>query len=342
MKSIFKNLHLLMAILGITMLFSSCIKDDLVKLGDTGTSRVKISESPTNIQYFSPFSGKKIIDLGTIRRDAVSESDVNQALTVTVVNKKDSIDAYNDAEGTSFEPIPTTLYTLITDRGVTKVNDSTYQITFAPGVTAVPISISVDGDKWDLLKTYGMYFKFADVGGKEIASGQSELFAAIAIKNKWDGVYEVTGSMTDFSNATLTHFNDFLSSAGNTSGVKPPVQIELRTSGPNSCVRYDNYYYGGYYIPINSNGSASQYGSFDIVLDFDPVTNKITNVTNYYGQPAPANGRYASLDPDAANTYDPDTKTIEIGFRMHQPSVITIAPYVRTVWKETWKWIKDR
>lgn len=320
--------------LALTLALSSCIKNDVKELGTAGTPRVRLGESPTNIQFFSPYTGLKTVQLVTVRRDEVSEAGVNQPLTVTLTNVPDSIDAYNNANGSSFEPLPDSLFTLISGQGVTR-SGNVYTVTFQPGQTAVTIPISLNGSKWNLSHTYAMYFKLTDAGGKQITTGHKEILAGVAVKNKWDGVYEVSGTMVDIVNGTLSHLNNYLAANG-----YDPQQWELRTTGPTTCDVYDNYFFGGHYAPITSGASYSQYGSFAISVEFDPATDKVIKVTNWYGQPA-GNGRYAQLDPSGVNQYDAATKTVEIKYNMVGGSGVT-ANQVRSTWTETWKWIGDR
>ena len=330
-----KFLNYALGLLVLASALTSCIKNDVKELGNAGTARVRLSEVPENIQFFSPFSDTKTVQLITVRRDEVSQGDVNQPLTVKLTNVTDSIDAYNNANGTSFEPLPDSLFTLVAGKGVTR-SGNVYTVTFDPGVTAVTIPIALNGAKWNLSHTYAMYFKITDAGGKEIVSDHRESLAAVAVKNKWDGVYEVTGTMTDVTNSTLTHINNYLLANG-----YDPMQYELRTAGPTTCVVFDNYFFGDYDVPITSGTSYSYYGSYSLVLEFDPNTDRIIRATNYYGQPA-GNGRSAGLDPSGVNAYDASTKTIKIKYNLLGGSGTSSPTQVRTTWDETWKWIGDR
>lgn len=149
--------------------------------------------------------------------------------------------------------------------------------------------------------------------------------AFISVKNQWDGVYEITGTMVDNTSATFTGAY--------------PLQWDLVTSGPNQVIAFDNINLGiPGHIFLNA-GSPSYFGSFGLVINIDPNTNKITSVTNYFGQPAP-NGRSAQLDPSGANYYDPNTKTFYIKYWMMQPSVVPSGP--RTVFDEVWKYLGPR
>jgi hypothetical protein len=328
-------LNYALGLLVLSAALASCIKNDVKELGNAGTARVRLSEAPANIQFFSPFSDVKTVQLVTVRRDEVSQSDVNQTVTVKLTNVPDSIDKYNTVHGTTFEPLPDSLFTVVAGKGVTR-SGNVYTVTFNPGVTAVTIPVALNGAKWNLSHTYAMYFKITDPGGKQVSSSYKEVLAAVAVKNKWDGVYEVTsGTMVDIANGTLSHLNNYLAANG-----YDPQQWELRTKSPTECEVYDNYFFGGHYSPITSGTSYSSYGSFSIVVEFDPATDKVVKVTNYYGQPA-SNGRYAQLDPTGINQYDAATKTVNIKYNMVGGSLV--APnQVRSTWTETWKWIGDR
>ncbi|MBS1668633.1 MAG: DUF1735 domain-containing protein [Bacteroidetes bacterium] len=324
MKSnIFKNIIILLAI---AVFSSSCIKDKVTALGNTGTARVRLGETPTSIKYFSPFTDTKNVDLITVRRDDVSQAGDNQTVTVTLVNIPDSIVAYNDAKGSSFETLPDSLYTLIGGHGVEKNGDG-FKVTFAPGVSAVTISVTLDGSKWDVSHTYAFYLKIVDGGGREINPNESESLAAVAVKNKWDGVYTVTGSFTDLTNAAFA-------------GIYP-YTWELQTTGPTQCKVVDNENLGGVGFVFNTGSGLSYYGSFGLLVNFDPATDAISSVVNYYGQPA-GNTRSAELDPTGINAYDDATKTINIKYFMIQPSVVPTPPSIRCAWNETWTYSKSR
>lgn len=79
------------------------------------------------------------------------------------------------------------------------------------------------------------------------------------------------------------------------------------------------------------------YGTFGLLVNFDPVTNKITSVKNSYGEPS-MNGRSAILDPSGINTWDPVTKNIKIKYWMDETG---FAGH-RTSFDETWVYIGAR
>lgn len=319
---LFKNLFVLSAVSAV--LLSSCIKDDVKKLGDAGRTFVKFLEAPENKLFFEPFTDTRNISLISLRRDANSNAELNKAVTVNVILDTAAITAYNADNNETFELLPDSLFTL-TGSGITKTGDLTYQITFNPGEAAKEFMIGLNGSKWDLSRKYAMPFMVADPSGLAISSGKGKAMTFISIKNKWDGVYEVTGSLVDNANPGITGYY--------------PLEWDLVTSGPNQLIAYDNVQLGFPGHLISSGGSPSYYGSFGLVINIDPATNKIASVTNYYGQPA-GNTRSAELDPTGLNYYDADTKTFYIKYFMMQPSVVPTGP--RVAFDEVWKYTGPR
>jgi hypothetical protein len=321
-KKLFKNLFVLSAVSAV--LLSSCIKDDVKELGDAGRTFIKFLEAPENKLFFEPFTETRNISLISVRRDANSSAELNKPVTVNLTLDTAAISAYNDANNETFELLPDSLFAIV-GSGITKTGDLTYQVTFNPGEAAKEFMIGLNGAKWDLSRKYAMPFTIADPGGLAVSSERGEAMTFISIKNKWDGTYEVTGTMVDNANATLTGYY--------------PLEWDLVTSGPNQVIVFDNVYLGTPGHIINAGGSLSYYGSFGLVVNIDPATNKITSVTNYYGQPA-GNTRSAELDPTGLNYYDADTKTFYIKYFMMQPSVVPTGP--RVAFDEVWKFTGPR
>ena len=58
----------------ITILFTSCIKDDITDTTDHGSTFIKILEAPENSLYYLPFSDVRKVDLFSLRKDARSEA----------------------------------------------------------------------------------------------------------------------------------------------------------------------------------------------------------------------------------------------------------------------------
>ena len=129
-------------------------------------------------------------------------------------------------------------------------------------------------------------------------------------RNQWDGKYRMEGTMTDHSNSAFGWMNN-------------TYQYTLQTSGAatDSLVSNDLGFPG---IIIGNTGggitNATYYSKFGLILAFDAATNKVTSVTNYYGQPS-SNGRSAALDPTGVNAVDPATKNIRVKFFMDETGI---------------------
>lgn len=235
-----------------------------------------------------------------ITRDPNSQADANQPLTVKLAKKSSLITDYNTANGTGFIELPLAAYTF---------SEDITNLTFAPGELKKTIVMHLKKDQMDLSEQYALGFTIVEVGtGAVIGVNKGNILYSIGLKNKYDGAYEVTGTMVDVAAALGGLF---------------PMNYHLQTTGANTVAGFDPDYWVDYFIPILSGGSVSGYGSFSPVFTFDPTTDQITAVTNIYGQPA-GNGRYAQLDPSGLNKWDPATGQIEVKFFMFQPSVVPL------------------
>jgi Domain of unknown function (DUF1735) len=337
---------------GIALLFAitavSCRKDAFegTETGDSGTTHFKVLEGREVKLFYSPFTDvKNKVHMFSIRRDAANNAELQQSNNIKLEQNADIITKYNTDHAETFEELPSSFYTFSGDSGYAKTTTG-YDVNFGTGVFSQNFKIDLDGSKWvDISKKYALAFRVTDWGGiKKTAATSDTIMVFLSIKNKWDGVYNNEGSMVDVTSAALGHINLYLNGTSNTSGLKFPNEIELRTISPTKCVVYDNYWFGAYYLMISSGGGTgySQYGSFCPIVEFDPATNKIIAVTNWYGQPA-SNGRGGRLDPTGTvNAYDATSKTIQIKYNMTQPASVPVAPNVRSTWDETWTFIRER
>lgn len=325
------------------ILFSACRKDAYMgtQTGDSGKSFVRITEGKVKNQFFNPFTTVNSIEMFTVRKDAANESELKKSASIVLTDLGQTyLDKYNTENGTDYELLPASMFVQKPDASIVK-SGSKLTFNFAGGDFVKSYILNIDGSKFDPAKKYALAYVITDPAGLTPTSGKDTIITTLGLKNKYDGVYSVAGTMQDLTNATLGHINEYLTSGTNDSGVDAPMQYELRTISSTKCELYDNYFFGGNYIPIRSGTSYSQYGSFALVVEFDPATDKVAAVTNYYGQPA-GNTRSAQLDPSGINAYDASTKTVSIKYLMIQPSVVPVAPHIRTMWNETWTYIGSR
>ncbi|MGZ5252990.1 MAG: DUF1735 domain-containing protein, partial [Flavitalea sp.] len=214
---------------------------------------------------------------------------------------------------TNYIPLPVDAYTI--DAGNPKTGDD-WTLKFAEGEFAKPIRIQLDATKLDLSKQYAFAFKIKDAAGNAISNAFNNVIVEVGVKNKYDGIYEVTGTMVDVVSAALTGYY--------------PLNWDLRTAGASKVKVYDRLT-GTQTHLISSGGALSQYGTFGLDVTFDPASDAIASIKSPY-EPA-ANSRAAALDESGENRYDAATKTVKIKYFMLQPALVT--PY-RTSFDETW------
>lgn len=257
------------------------------------------------------------VRIAGVFRDAASNADYNAAATVTLSNSQALLDAYNDEHDTEFELLPAGSYTVTAASGVT-VSGNTWTLNMAAKELDRSISISLNKALLDLSKQYAFGLEITNSTLGEPSLGTGTGIVNILIKNDYDGVYNLTGTMAD-AGAALDGMWD--------------VDYHLITTGANSVVGWDPNVYEDYYIPIYNGTTPSGYGAYCPIFTFDPVTKKVTTVTNIWGQPA-SNGRYAAIDPSGVNEWDPVTRDIKVKFFMYQPSVVPL-PNPRVVFDWT-------
>ncbi len=131
-----------------------------------------------------------------------------------------------------------------------------------------------------------------------------------ATRNQWDGRYRLEGTMTDHSNPAFGWMNN-------------TYEYTLQTDGTNKDSLVSNTLgFPGIVIGNTGGGitNATYYSKFGLIMTFDAATNKVTSVTNYYGQPS-SSGRSAVLDPTGANDVNPVTKNIRVKFFMDETGI---------------------
>ena len=308
-------------IMGMVGLMVSCKKDDVNKgKPNNETTILKLPQGESELYGFAldAVPGNITLKVLEVRRDVKSEADLNKSIVVKIQQDQTLIDDYNTANGTNLE-----LFTAYTLDPSTTFDGQNWSVPFGPGEFVKYITIGFDPTSLDFSVRHAIGFKIVDGGGATISATKGQALVEIAVKNKYDGVYEATGTMVDLTAATLTGYY--------------PITWELQTSGPNSVVVFDADVIGGPFHAILSSGALSYYGSFGIEVTFDPATDKVASVVNVWGQPA-GNTRSAQLDPSGINAWDPNTGNVDIKYFMLQPSVVPTPPNVRTTFDEHWEY----
>lgn len=326
-----------------SLIFTACDKAKVsTPLGDNGQTLVKlmnggtpaaISKSP--VDFVATPTTVLAIDL---RRDIPSETELNKTMIVTVKDDTAAVRAANPG----YLRMPSSWYTITADAVKPTVVGGTYTFTFKPGEFAKQVYITIPNATLmdpSSLYAFGYTITTADANGK--ISTQKSVIVEIGAKNNYDGVYAVTGPVVDDLNSDLVQWNNPAFPDPFPAANGGAWELHLITSGAAQCLMFDNTIWGDFFHPlkvVSSNGN-SGYGTYSLIVNFNPANNAISSVTNYYA-PA-ANTRQAALDPSGVNAVQ-GNKDILIKYFMLQPSLVPTPPNIRVRFDEKWKYIGPR
>ena len=347
------------------LIFTACKKAAVsTPMGDAGQTLVKILNAGTpavvikNPVDFVP-TPTKILAV-ELRRDIPNESELNKTMIVTVKDDTASVSAANPA----YIQLPTAWYTLSygATGGVVKTGGQggTFTATFKPGEFSKEIYVTIpNATLFDPSSLYALGFTIitADAGGK--ISTQKSIVVEIGAKNAWDGIYAVTGPMVEQTGSPFTQWNNpaygpFQAANGGA------WEGHLVTIGASTCILVDQTIWGSCGHPMLNAGGNSGFGSYGLVIDFNPANGSVASIYNYYGNPAfaatnlgnPAGGtgaplyaasntRRAVLDPSGVNAVQ-GNRDVLIKYFMIQPSIVPTPPNIRVTFDEKWKYIGPR
>lgn len=357
----------------VAIAFSACEKvNEITPIGDGGQTLVRILGAGNIDANFKPagsLDGRRVDSLFTgsgvlinaidfvnkptdlpntviIRRDVANKADLNKTMTVVIKDDTLAINRHNLINKTNLVKIPESWYTVQSPSAKVGGQGGSYTLVFKPGEFSKEITINVTNPTiLNPSVSYAVAFTITAVDAGGVISYSHTLLMQIGAKNSYDGIYEVTGTFVDLSNPAFTSTY--------------PVRYALVTSGANTVDVININLNGG--IPgysFSNGGAGTFYGSYGLVLTFNPATNAISSLHNYYGDPSksgttggnPANGtgapvyasannRRAVLDPSGVNAVQPN-KDIIIKHWMVQPQVVAVGP--RSTFNEFWKYIGPR
>jgi len=297
-KNIFKALSLLLAV----SLLTSCLKDDRLVLDPEKGNNVIEFANPATIttigsvypMYTFAYAIVPSVTLPITISYSGPEATAPEDIVVNFgAGTEAEVDAYNTDQDAEFTLMPSELYKL-----------STTSVTIKKGESKASFSVTFTPDRFDFELAYVLPLKITSASSGIVSGNFNTILLSVNAKNKYDGVYKVTGTFNDTQNSTFT--------------VLSPQTIHLVTQNATQVAMYDPTYFGTYINLFRTATGVSGYGSFSPLFTFDTATDKITDVVNYYGQPAPANGRSGRIDITGINKFDPASKTIEVSYVLVQ------------------------
>jgi hypothetical protein len=261
-----------------------------------------------------------------LRLNIASVNPFKTATKITVAIDTNLITKYNAANGFTSpsnmaKPLPAASLTVGTFDVTIPANKREADWSFTIDATKVPNPVST---------FYLLAVKIVSVDNGALVSGNyGTKLVRVLGRNKYDGIYTVTGTMVDLASASIT---------GNY-----PATVHLVTSG-NASVIYNepaaSPWGSTVFHTIKSGGSLSVYGSFGLSITFDASDN-VSSIVNTYGQPA-GNTRSAQLDPSGVNKWNSTTRNVQVKYFMIQPSSVPTPPSIRTTFDETWTYVGPR
>jgi hypothetical protein len=287
----FINLRIITFFALTSLLFSSCDKIELPKpLGDRGQTVVKFITAPNdngtnyNLVTINLSTTPQSLGVVDIRRDVPNETELNKTMTVTVKEDPAVISAFNNANGSDLVALPSANYTVDPANPRT---GSDYTVTFQPGEFAKWLKITIPNSAaLDLSKRYaiGLTIVVAVTGADGRVSFENRsTVVEIGLKNKWDGIYKLSGYTLRDGDAVKT-------------GNFAPIEMALITTSPTS-VSYGD-------LQIWADGTGVGIGIPQLSISEATTPNPVT-VTSSGG---------ATNIPGPSNIYNPATKTFSLDF----------------------------
>lgn len=326
MKTLYNNIKLLAGVIVLALLAVSCVPEQQ-SMGDAGQTLIKLTPQDYTMVPLNAIETSQTALMFEVRRDVHSKAALNSSTTVILKKDDTMIDDWNTEYGETFIPLPTSLGTT----SVTPAADGTVTVELGAGEFLKAVMLTVpDATQFDFNEKYALAYRLISSSGTGAISEAypDSVFVQVLVKNKYDGVYEITAitDWVDASNADLIGWY--------------PFTYELETSGANSvtCLLVDPGYYN-YYHPLYSISGdyISVYGSYGLELVFDEATGEVTAINNVWGNP-PANTRMPALDPSGVNKWDEATGDITLKYYMLQPSVVVDPPHIRCSFDEYWEY----
>ncbi len=281
-----KKYSLSILLLCAVLIIASCVKD---KGFDDNKYGIKDPSSNTAVSIPLAVSGITVVGVDFVSTSqsfnvfGVQLESANVASTdihINLVPNAALVSSYNSANAANLIALPSSTY-----------NIPSLKVTIPAGSKTAYFNIVIpNASTLSPLSTYGLGFTIGsiDEAGISIPSNMKNIVVQFSIKNKYDGIYKMSGVHNRSPYDADPYKNKLM---------------YMITAGPNAV-----YYYWAEQNTIGHpiTNSNSWYGaSFSPTLAFDLSTNKLTSVYNF----SPA-GTPPMTVGDPTSRFDPATKTI--------------------------------
>lgn len=319
-----KSIKLSAFILSLTLLLTSCLKDDKYALDPSQGSNVVefLNVIAPSSGYNDPFlvytktfdaSAESIFTAGV--NYAGPENVAPQDIVISLAASAAVITTHNTAKAANLTQLDPSLYSFPAT------------VTIKKGEKKALFDIKLKTEDFDFSKANALAISITNTSHAVISGNGGAAIFVVPVKNVYDGVYklEPISPMVDVTNPALTGYYP----------IEAGLVTQLERSSAMNSITYLN---GQYTHPIKNGANNSNYGNFGPVFIFDEAHNVI-EVVNYFGQGTNANGRSAKLDPTGINkfTFNSDgSKTLEVKYIMVENG------NNRTTFNEKWTYVRSR
>ena len=287
--------------------FTSCLKDDSLVLNPAKGVNVIEFANPAQIAkigtVFAMYTLSYDIGPDVILPVEVSysgpEAVAPQDITVNYgPGTAANVATYNTENKTTYELMPTSAYALPGTSVIIKKGES-----------KAKINITFKPSAFDLTKNLVLPLTITSSSFGIVSGNFSTILLNIGAKNKYDGIYTYTATHQASDRPAFLIGTEFTY----------PNDVQLRSSGAATNNLF-NTAFGDFLMPlILAAGGTSGLGQTNLLITFNPETNKVIAVSNAIT--AATNGRKMNLDDTAvgSNFYNPTTKEVFITYFMTQP-----------------------
>jgi hypothetical protein len=325
----------ILSLTALATLLTGCLKDEEYEDGEIQSVRsrgvqkiVEIGLTATSTSNFLPIAldlSNKDTTFNLVPVLLASSKSATEDIKVTLTPNAGLIGEANTNAGVSNELAPSDIYTIKNPAGAS----GGYVVTIPKGSNVGYLEITINPADF-LGQAYALGFQISSIepAGYTISTNLGGGVVGIGIKNKYDGVYEIseTSSLVDMVNPALS----------SVPGDPYPFEVHLITISATKNVMFIPGLGYGHWIAGNS-----YYGEFSPIFEFggDPnnATNPIVGVTNYYGDPSATRARSGELNtaPGSINMFNAD-RSIDVSYLMRQGGSI------RTYFEEHFDYVGPR
>jgi Domain of unknown function (DUF1735) len=334
MKKIFIHSAFLLAVMAV---LTSCLKDKGWEDGEYGikddnaVKAVSLPQAQAGLYLLSLNADPPEEQIDAVLVQLAAQQVAEEDVKVTLVKDMSLVAAYNNVNFTNYIEMPSNTYQILNPDGLT--------VTIPKGQSQVWLKMKIIKANFDFSQSYALGYSISSATpGYTIAANYRGMIIGVTVKNKFDGLWRLNGTLVDVANPNL--------------GPLPNAPIAFVTSGPTSVAMFNRTtlvaaWFDQPFHPIVNAGAFSVYGGWAPVFNFNAADNlvSVTNNPAYGGPgPNPANTRGSVIDPTGINNYAvlSGVKTIRAKYIMTQPSVVPAPPNHRVFFNSTFTYVGPR